>query len=183
MVCSMFFLCSFKIVRGQVTTTINSTVQISVCGNQLAEDDEECDNSDLKKNTCQTLGYSEGTLTCDISCSFDTSKCVGISTSYPSEIPIQNASEIVVSPVPTSTQFAQILDVFGKKQLPQTLRIFDIEGVGVIKKIHLSKVVQIWVDAWKKAEQEADENKACDINSDKTCNISDFSILLYYIEP
>ena len=49
---------------------------IPTCGdeakNQLSED---CDGSDLAGKTCQTLGYSSGTLKCSSGCALDTSSC------------------------------------------------------------------------------------------------------------
>ena len=39
---------------------------------------EECDGSNLGRNTCESLGYSRGTLTCTRSCTFDTSQCEGM---------------------------------------------------------------------------------------------------------
>lgn len=38
---------------------------------------ELCDGADLGGTSCTTLGFQGGTLTCDSSCGFDTSGCVG----------------------------------------------------------------------------------------------------------
>lgn len=70
----LFFVCSRA--RTQ-STSITATVKISVCGNNVAEDGEDCDGSDLVGNSCITLGFGGGgTLSCDIACAFDTSACV-----------------------------------------------------------------------------------------------------------
>jgi len=55
------------------TTTVNVTV--SVCGNNIKETGEQCDGIDLGGATCQSLGYSGGTLSCRPDCTFDTSGC------------------------------------------------------------------------------------------------------------
>lgn len=47
----------------------------AVCGNDIKETGEDCDGRDISQ-TCQTLGYTSGTLSCSPSCQFDTSKCV-----------------------------------------------------------------------------------------------------------
>ena len=49
-------------------------VSKSVCGNKLIEDTEQCDGSNLNKQTCVTLGYLKGTLSCN-SCQFRLSGC------------------------------------------------------------------------------------------------------------
>lgn len=48
-----------------------------VCGDGVAECDEECDGDDLRGYTCQALGYEEGTLSCGDNCEFDVSDCSG----------------------------------------------------------------------------------------------------------
>lgn len=55
--------------------TINATIKISICGNNLKEDDEQCDTTDLNGITCQNLGYTGGQLNCRADCTFDTSRC------------------------------------------------------------------------------------------------------------
>lgn len=64
-----------RYVRASFSNPINATVKVSVCGNNIAESGEDCDNADLRSKICTGLGYSGGNLSCDISCSFDTSSC------------------------------------------------------------------------------------------------------------
>ncbi|MBL8743034.1 MAG: proprotein convertase P-domain-containing protein [Myxococcales bacterium] len=45
------------------------------CGNAIVETPEECDGTALAGQTCVSQGFGSGTLTCDGSCSFDTSGC------------------------------------------------------------------------------------------------------------
>ncbi len=44
------------------------------CGNNIITANEECDGTDLVGETCVSLGYSAGNLTCS-SCKYDTSSC------------------------------------------------------------------------------------------------------------
>jgi len=55
--------------------TIGIKIKISVCGNGIKEGGEQCDGSDLGGATCQSLGYSGGTLSCTSFCNFNISGC------------------------------------------------------------------------------------------------------------
>jgi subtilisin-like proprotein convertase family protein len=46
------------------------------CGNDILEDGEECDGTDLGDETCVTQGADEGDLACAKDCTFDLSACV-----------------------------------------------------------------------------------------------------------
>jgi hypothetical protein len=71
-----YFKINRSSVLGQSSQTINATVQMSVCGNNIVEGGEDCDNSELGGQTCQSIGFGAGSLSCDISCSLDTSSCL-----------------------------------------------------------------------------------------------------------
>jgi hypothetical protein len=60
-----------------------TTVKIGVCGDGIAEGFEECDNSDLMGETCESLGYLEGLLSCTPSCNWDKSLCIPIPEPLP----------------------------------------------------------------------------------------------------
>jgi hypothetical protein len=47
------------------------------CGDGTAQGLEECDGQDLNGLQCTDLGYTGGTLTCDASCRFETTACIG----------------------------------------------------------------------------------------------------------
>ena len=51
----------------------------SVCGNGVVEGGESCDGSNLDGASCQSLGFSGGSLSCS-SCSFNTNGCTGDDT-------------------------------------------------------------------------------------------------------
>ena len=45
------------------------------CGNDIAECFESCDASDLRGESCNSLGYDGGALSCDSGCNFETGSC------------------------------------------------------------------------------------------------------------
>lgn len=49
-----------------------------VCGDGVVNNapEEECDGDDLNGNTCQSEGFTSGTLACSAGCALDTSNCV-----------------------------------------------------------------------------------------------------------
>ncbi|MCF7872134.1 hypothetical protein K9L97_03805 [Candidatus Woesearchaeota archaeon] len=47
------------------------------CGNDVAEQTELCDNEDLKGETCTTLGFTGGILSCTDICELDLTGCTG----------------------------------------------------------------------------------------------------------
>ncbi|HEX6862412.1 MAG TPA: DNRLRE domain-containing protein, partial [Thermoanaerobaculia bacterium] len=47
----------------------------AVCGNNVKETGEQCDGSDLAGQTCVSLGFGGGTLSCSASCAFVTTAC------------------------------------------------------------------------------------------------------------
>lgn len=52
------------------------------CGNNAVEGSEICDGTDVSGQTCRTLGYSSGSLSCLSGCSgYDTSQCTTVITS------------------------------------------------------------------------------------------------------
>ncbi|MFH2006588.1 MAG: hypothetical protein ABI333_08390, partial [bacterium] len=59
---------------GAIHNNVNNS-NIDPCGNGQQEDSEQCDGADLGGNTCETLGYSDGTLGCQNDCTFDFSGC------------------------------------------------------------------------------------------------------------
>jgi hypothetical protein len=46
-----------------------------LCGNGLINPGESCDGANLNSQTCATLGYTRGTLSCNSVCQFNTSAC------------------------------------------------------------------------------------------------------------
>ena len=58
-----------------VVTGGGGVTQPPVCGNNIKESGEACDGNDLGGQTCQSQGYSGGTLTCNGDCTLNTSGC------------------------------------------------------------------------------------------------------------
>ncbi|MGM0596720.1 MAG: DUF4215 domain-containing protein [Myxococcota bacterium] len=47
----------------------------SECGNSTIDSGEDCDSNNLNGQTCSSLGYGSGILSCNSNCTFDTSNC------------------------------------------------------------------------------------------------------------
>jgi hypothetical protein len=67
-----FFKFSFTPAEAGVSVTAHIS---AICGNNIKEEGEQCDGSDLGGQTCTSLGYSGGTLSCYSNCTFNTSNC------------------------------------------------------------------------------------------------------------
>ncbi len=65
-----------RITKSDTLGTISTSVSISICGNGIQEYTEDCDGPDFSGNSCSTLGYDGGTLTCNANCTFNTSLCI-----------------------------------------------------------------------------------------------------------
>ena len=64
----------------QIPNTAYASVQeastgISLCGNGVIDQGEECDGSNLTGQTCLSRGYTGGTLSCNSNCTINTSAC------------------------------------------------------------------------------------------------------------
>lgn len=60
------------------SSLITATVAVGVCGNNIVEYGEQCDGSALDGQTCLSLGYDGGTLSCNPACGFNISECVNL---------------------------------------------------------------------------------------------------------
>ena len=57
--------------------TTGCTGSTNLCGNGLVNSGEQCDGTNLSGMTCQSLGYTGGTLTCSSTCQRVTTGCTG----------------------------------------------------------------------------------------------------------
>lgn len=147
LIISIVFLFLFKgIIRASSSQTINTSIKLSVCGNNIAEYGEDCDNDDLRNYQCLTLGYAGGHLSCDINCSFRVSSCqsptITANEIAPSELKsllpaglmaIPPTASIISTPSITTTQQLTIytadnIDRKGSVVLPNQLVIAKIDG-------------------------------------------------------
>lgn len=169
---------------------ITATIKISICGNGIIEEGEDCEGKDLNGQTCLSRGYAGGTLSCDIACAFDTYGCL---TSTLASIPTAELTStptpapVIETPTPTSVSTLPVI--------PAVVAIFDIDGSGRIEITEVFTAVKSWVDEWREALKEEiaiargevapgatpRRTEKCDLNRDQRCDLIDFSILLYYI--
>lgn len=171
---------------------ITSTIKVAVCGDGIVEGGEECERENLNGKTCENLGYGEGSLTCDIACSFDISGCLLNPTITPVLTSVHSLINTSVSaPISVLTQIATSTPtLLVTPALPAVVAVFDIDGSGRIEFKEVFFVVKFWTDNWKEAliallkgeKITSAKVKGCDLNYDRECNLVDFSILLYYIE-
>jgi len=104
-----FFLLSFSFFCAKLTSAVSvasilSNIKISVCGDGVAEDPEDCDNLDLFGQTCQSLGLTSGNLDCDIACEYDITGCLGTPTPTPTPTSTPTPTPTPTgTPTPTST--------------------------------------------------------------------------------
>ncbi len=186
-------------IYADIVDYINVTIKISICGNKIIEGGEDCEGDDLNGETCLSLGYASGDLSCDIACTFDTSNCVAPTptpsptptpTSAPATTSVSTATSAetpTATPTPTSTPV-----LVPVPPLPQVVALFDPDGSGKIEITEVFNAVKIWVDEWRSAllkevaeargeTPKKKEPRKCDINRDNHCDLRDFSILLYYV--
>lgn len=72
----IFFLLSFFFLHEVNSSSVNVTaIKPGICGNNIKEINEECDGPDMGGQTCVSLGYSGGVLSCNSNCTFNTSQC------------------------------------------------------------------------------------------------------------
>lgn len=192
-------------VYADISDYLNATIKISICGNGIIEGGEDCEGEDLNSQTCESIGYGPGTLTCDIACSFDTYSCSPAPTPTPTPSPTPTptptpaASTTASSTTTTSsssptTSLAPSIAASPiiKPALLTFLVPFDPDGDGAIHITEVFGAVKSWVDEWRqsiideiattKGETQKKETRKCDVNNDGVCNVKDFSILLFYVE-
>jgi len=65
-----------SVQRDVSVTVVGTPLSEPLCGNNILETSELCDRQDLNGQSCESLGYSGGTLLCNSRCTFDTALCV-----------------------------------------------------------------------------------------------------------
>ena len=79
---SMFIMLGSIITQGIVMGFVDTNINVvSVCGDYVKQGLEECDGSDFGSNTCISLGYVSGNLSCNANCTNNTSQCITSSSS------------------------------------------------------------------------------------------------------
>lgn len=192
------FLIFFVVRTGRAADNyfIQSNIRLNICGDLVAEFPEDCDNTDLNHQTCQLLGLTGGQLSCDVACDFETINCIGTPTPTPAPTSTPTSTPTTPTPAPTSTPrltptatptlnpiLTPTIIPTPTSILPSPLTNFDQDKDGHINVTEVVTVVKTWLNHWNNhLENNIDSSlKICDINSDQTCNLTDLSILLYYI--
>lgn len=152
------------------SSRIGATVKISVCGDNIVEGKEECEKGLNAIFDCKDFGYMQKSISCDISCAYDLLSCSPIKT---------------VEPVIDEEEEEQE-DI--EPSLPKLMIDWDQNNDGILTVEEFTSFITNWVSNWKSFVVLPKENseketvaKECDVNSDKTCNVTDFSIILYYL--
>ena len=115
---------------------------MGVCGNGVKEGVEQCDGTDLGLGgqTCTGLGYSGGTLSCNLSCNFDTSNCTGTGggggggglppglTILGESVEATNTGETSVTIIWTTSYFSTSQVIYGAQGEAHTLNLSDNTG-------------------------------------------------------
>lgn len=192
----VFILVVLKVSRVWAETTdyLSAFVKISICGNEIVEGGEDCEGDNLNGQTCESLGFGSGTLSCDIACSFDAFNCSPAPTNTPTPTASSaTTSETMETPatVPT-TSFPEPAASLLEAPLSLPVILFDPDGDGKIALKEIFIVVKNWVEEWRQTilEEAAmaekgmsdKKNRKCDLNKDYKCNLKDLSILLFYVE-
>jgi len=177
-------------VYSDTSDYLNAFIKISICGNEIIEGGEDCEGENLNGQTCESIGYGPGTLSCDIACSFDTYNCSPAPTPTPTPSPTHHVSTTTTSPTPESTTIG-LPTLTTKPTLPVFLIPFDPDGDGKIAIKEIFMVAKEWVGEWRQAALEeitqgegimlTKKERKCDLNRDGRCDLRDFSILLFYV--
>lgn len=176
--------------HAQISSQIDVTTKINVCGDGIAEGPEECDLTDLKSQTCETRGYGPGNLSCDIACGFDYSQC---STPTPTSTPTNvtgtsSPSSTSTSPPSQPTTLIKIITgivdtpkvvVQTVLCIPEYLKPFDVNSDCKLSISHLRETISLWIE---NTRYKPVSRRICNFNNDSTCDLVDFSILLYYVK-
>lgn len=172
------------------STSVGATIKLSVCGDGVVEGLEDCEGADLSGQTCQSLYYGPGVLSCDISCDFNTIECAEPSpTPIPTSVSVvaQSSSQSTTSvfnsgnsPAETNSNNITFLDRNSFFVINNNILNYDYDGDGLILKKDLRLVVGSWVEnSFKNENPQLDR---CDFDDSRECNMIDFSILMYYVD-
>lgn len=167
---SIFSIIPFAVLAYTDSSRIGATVKISVCGDNIVEGKEECEQGLGIRYDCKNFGYIPKPISCDISCAYDLLSCQPI------------------EPVVTTNEEKEEVKP-EKPSLPILMINWDQNDDGRLTIEEFASFITSWVSSWKsfvvlpkETEEKETVAKECDINSDKTCNVTDFSIILYYLK-
>jgi len=187
---------------------VSAQVRLSICGDGIIEGPEDCEGGMIANNSCLSLGYAGGELSCDIACTFDTSSCMpsppptvsaSISSVTSDQVsvltPTQRTDSVSDSPEasPTISNVTLLQPFISELSpsvcLPPDLAVFASVSSCRLSMLDLNLVVSVWAEEWKRAqharvvgEVSLADTTLCDLNQDNQCDIRDFSILMYVVD-
>lgn len=151
-VCALVFLILLALLSCSVYAAVQEArTAPAVCGNNIKENGEACDGSDLGGASCASQGYTGGSLSCNSNCAFNTSSCSSGGGGG-------GGGGVYISPPPLPPK--------------PTLPTGDFNGDGFINFRDLS-ILLYWFS------KTGPEITSYDLNGDKKINFVDVSILLY----
>ncbi|MFA6397745.1 MAG: hypothetical protein WDK96_02775 [Candidatus Paceibacterota bacterium] len=130
-----------------------------VCGNNIKETGEQCDNTDLSGATCSSQGFNGGTISCNISCVLNTSACTLGGGGGGGGSGISGGNNI-----PPISQEEKI----------KIIKIADFNKDGKVDIIDLSILLYHY------QHPELTDYTMYDLNDDAVVDIVDISIMFYY---
>jgi len=170
---SLICILPFSIFAFSDLSLIGASVKVSVCGDDLVEGQEDCEMGLNHMFNCQDFGYLPDIIYCDNSCAYDLLSCKPIKPIVP---PIDNNNN------------NKEPEVIEEPSLPKLMINWDKNSDGLFTLEEFASFITNWINNWKSFIIIPKENteketvaRECDINSDKVCNVTDFSIILYYL--
>ncbi len=87
-------------------STVSAIVKISVCGNNIYEAGESCDNTDFGGRSCSNYGFNSGSLACNPDCTVNTASCSNATVNPPGGGGSGGGGGVVVKPTQASVIFS-----------------------------------------------------------------------------
>lgn len=154
---------------------VGASVKISVCGDSIVEGEENCEKTLNLVFDCKDFGYLPDPIFCDNSCAFDILSCKPIKP----PVPVDNTPQDNTPDTPEDVQ----------PRLPALMIIWDINNDDKLDLEEFTSFIMNWVNSWRDFIKLSPEDAGktpiagkCDINSDKLCDVTDFSIILYHLK-
>lgn len=72
---SLLLVFFFSGIEPAYALDVTITARVHGCGDNILDEDEQCDGNPITHNSCSNLGFSSGNLSCTNACNYDTSSC------------------------------------------------------------------------------------------------------------
>lgn len=70
----LIFFC-YTQVQPVLAIDVTVTARVHGCGDNIVDNNEQCDGNPVSHNSCTNLGFSSGNLSCTNACNYDTASC------------------------------------------------------------------------------------------------------------